>query len=110
LPSILEQPIKGQILGSARQMGAKHYYSWVALIVVIALGVAWLAGPILLRRAAHLWVVSDKIAPADAIILLGGRLDLRPAAAAELYKRGIAPRVAVGFSEFDNGQNASPQS
>jgi uncharacterized SAM-binding protein YcdF (DUF218 family) len=55
---------------------------------------------------AKLWVVSDRLDQADAIVVLGGGLDLRPAAAAELYKRQLAPRVAVGRSNFDHGRDA----
>jgi hypothetical protein len=38
--------------------------------------------------------------------VLGGGLDVRPAAAAELYKLGKASRVAIGFSEYDQGRDA----
>jgi hypothetical protein len=33
------------------------------------------------------WVVSDSIAPADAIVVLGGGLETRPFAAADLYTK-----------------------
>jgi uncharacterized SAM-binding protein YcdF (DUF218 family) len=39
--------------------------------------------------------VSDAIAPADAIAVLGGGLETRPFAAAELYKKGMAPLILV---------------
>jgi uncharacterized SAM-binding protein YcdF (DUF218 family) len=86
----------------------RHIICWIGLIivVVVALGFAWLAGPLLLRCMAKLWVVSDSLDQADAIVVLGGGLDVRPAAAADLYKRGIAPRVAVGISDFDQGRDA----
>jgi uncharacterized SAM-binding protein YcdF (DUF218 family) len=74
--------------------------SWVAL------SFAWPAGPLLLRSIAKLWVVTDNLDQADAIVVLGGGLDVRPAAAADLYKRGVAPRVAIGISEFDQGRDA----
>jgi uncharacterized SAM-binding protein YcdF (DUF218 family) len=85
-----------------------HIIFWVGLIIVVgvALGYAWIAGPLLLRYMAKLWAVSDSLDQADAIVVLGGGLDVRPAAAADLYKRGIAPRVAVGISDFDQGQDA----
>jgi hypothetical protein len=50
-------------------------------------------------------MVSDSLDAADAIVVLGGRVDVGPIAAADLHKRGIAPRVAVGVSDFDQGQN-----
>jgi uncharacterized SAM-binding protein YcdF (DUF218 family) len=41
------------------------------------------------------WVVSDSIAPADAIVVLGGGLETRPFAAADLYKKGMARRILI---------------
>jgi uncharacterized SAM-binding protein YcdF (DUF218 family) len=85
----------------------RHIIGWISLVfIVVVLGFAWLAGPLLLRCMAKLWVVSDTLERADAIVVLGGGLDVRPAAAAELYKRGLAPRVAIGVSEFDQGRDA----
>jgi len=72
----------------------------------MVVGSAWLAGPLVLRGAAKLWVVSDSVEAADAIVVLGGGVDFRPLAAADLYKQNIAPQVAVGFSEFDRGRDA----
>ena len=56
-----------------------------------------------LNFAASGWIVSDGLAPSDLIIILGGGLDLRPQAAADLYKRGFASYIAVGYSEYDHG-------
>src|ERR1700730_10101616 len=41
------------------------------------------------------WVVSDELDRADAIVVLGGGLDVRPAAAADLYKRGVSDQILV---------------
>lgn len=62
--------------------------------------------PSLLRGIAAQWVVSDRVEPADAIVVLGGALDVRPAAAANLYIEGIAPLIIVSKSEADRGQEA----
>jgi uncharacterized SAM-binding protein YcdF (DUF218 family) len=92
----------------AGQSGRRRIISWIVLIIAaaVALGIAWLAGPWLLRCVAELWVVSDRLERADVIVVLGGGVDVRPAAAADLYQRGIAPRVAIGVSEFDGGRSA----
>ena len=66
---------------------------------------AFMGSRSLLQQVARIWIVSDTPNSADAIIVLGGGLDVRPAAAAELYRQGLAPRVAVGFSELDQGQD-----
>jgi hypothetical protein len=40
-----------------------------------------------LKGLARRWMLSGNIRPADAIVMLGGALDVRPAAAAALPKR-----------------------
>jgi hypothetical protein len=56
---------------------------------------AWVARAPLLREAADLWIVSDTITPADVAVVLGGGLDVRPFAAAELYHKGLVKTVLV---------------
>jgi hypothetical protein len=57
--------------------------------------VAWVERAPLLREAADLWIVSDPIAPADVAVALGGGLDVRPFAAAELYRKRLVKRILV---------------
>ena len=64
------------------------------LLVVLIAGV-WLERAPLLRGAAELWIVSDPITAADAVAVLGGDLDTRPFEAADLYKKGLVPKVLV---------------
>jgi uncharacterized SAM-binding protein YcdF (DUF218 family) len=64
-------------------------------VCVLLLAGAWVWRAPLLRGAAHLWIVSDAPSQADAIVILGGGLDTRPAEAARLYHRGLAPRILV---------------
>ena len=58
-------------------------------------GLAWAARAPLLRGAADLWIVSDPLTPADVAVVLGGGLDVRPFAAAELYHKGLVKKVLV---------------
>jgi uncharacterized SAM-binding protein YcdF (DUF218 family) len=75
---------------------ARRYGWWLApVLIVLAIAVAWMARAAILRGLAELWVVSDPLDHADAIVVLGGRIDVRPFAAADLYKRGFAPRVLI---------------
>ena len=67
----------------------------VIFLFLTPVGVGWLARHSVLRNAAAFWATSDAIVPADAIVVLGGRSDIRPKAAAELYERGIAPQILV---------------
>jgi len=55
----------------------------------------WLAREPLLRGAASLWIVSDPVTRADAIVVLGGNFQFRPLLAADLYRRGLAGRILV---------------
>jgi uncharacterized SAM-binding protein YcdF (DUF218 family) len=49
----------------------------------------------LLGGIADIWIVNDPIEKADAIVVLGGGLETRPAEAARLYQKGIAPKILV---------------
>src|SRR5438876_1140298 len=66
----------------------------VALALVTA-GAIWFGREPLLRAAADWWIVSDPVAAADAVAVLGGGLEARPFAAAEYYRRGLVKRVLI---------------
>jgi uncharacterized SAM-binding protein YcdF (DUF218 family) len=66
-----------------------------AFIMVGLAGLAWAARAPLLRGAADLWIGSDPLSPADVAVVLGGGLDVRPFAAAELYHKGLVKKVLV---------------
>ncbi len=51
-------------------------------------------------------MVSDDPRPADAIVVTGGALELRPAAAATLFRQGLAPLILVSKSDADQGREA----
>jgi len=84
-------------LAHTRSRGPAHRYGhWlIFLILVSIIAVAWTARDSILRGLAELWVVSDPLDRADAIVVLGGRIDVRPFAAADLYKRGFASRILI---------------
>jgi uncharacterized SAM-binding protein YcdF (DUF218 family) len=68
----------------------------VLVLVLTGLGAgAWLAREPLLRGLADLWIVSDALAPADAVVVLGGQIEVRPFAAADLYQRGLVRKVLL---------------
>jgi uncharacterized SAM-binding protein YcdF (DUF218 family) len=66
-----------------------------ALIMAGLAGLIWVARAPLLQGAADLWIVSDALTPADIAVVLGGGLDTRPFAAAELYHNGLVKKVLV---------------
>jgi uncharacterized SAM-binding protein YcdF (DUF218 family) len=56
---------------------------------------AWIEREALLQGAAGLWIVSDPITPADAVVVLGGGIDMRPFVAADLYTKGLVKKVLL---------------
>src|ERR1043165_6387477 len=89
-----------------RDSGARHrlprYLVFALLLIVFCAGV-WLERLALLQGAADLWVVSDPITSADAVVVLGGGADVRPFVAADLYGRGVGHRVLV--SQVDDARS-----
>jgi hypothetical protein len=84
-PSI--KPLQQQ--RSLRRLGA------AALSLILLAAGIWLGREPLLRGAADLWIVSDPVTRADVVAVLGGGLDVRPFAAAELYKKGLVTKIVV---------------
>lgn len=69
----------------------------IALLAACLLAIiGWFARAPVLQGAARFWIVSaGPLAPADAVAVLGGGLDVRPFAAAEYYQKGLAKRILV---------------
>jgi hypothetical protein len=63
------------------------------LATVVAGG--WLVREPVLIGAANLWIVSDPVSRADAIVVLGGGLATRPFVAAEMWRRGLADKILI---------------
>lgn len=66
----------------------------MSVFAVLCAG-AWIEREALLRGAADLWIVSDPITPADAVVVLGGGTDTRPFVAADLYAQGLIKKVLL---------------
>jgi uncharacterized SAM-binding protein YcdF (DUF218 family) len=74
----------------------EHLWKYATITLLVSIVVCgWLAREPLLRGAASIWVVSDPVTPADAIVVLGGNFQVRPFIAADLYHRGFAAKVLV---------------
>jgi len=89
----MSDPLNSSLIRTQSKGFVWHAFWIVPLFVILTVTVAWMARAPILRGVAHWWVVSDPLDRADAIVILGGRLDVRPFAAAALYKRGFAPHV-----------------
>jgi len=87
-----------------RQRFFNRLVAAILLLVLLVAGV-WLEHAALLRGAAELWIVSDPITPANAVVVLGGDLEVRPFVAAELYKQGLVPKVLV--SQVPEGRSST---
>jgi uncharacterized SAM-binding protein YcdF (DUF218 family) len=53
----------------------------------------------ILTGFADYLIVSDKLQPADVIVLLNSEVDTRPFRASELFKQGLAPVIVIARSE-----------
>jgi uncharacterized SAM-binding protein YcdF (DUF218 family) len=80
--------------GSGRRPSWRTPVLVLAVLVALA-GGAWIERLRLLQAAADLWIVSDPITKSDAAVVLGGGLETRPFAAADLYRRGLVREVLV---------------
>jgi uncharacterized SAM-binding protein YcdF (DUF218 family) len=80
----------------------RHFVATTIIVVVFLCGVlVWQFPQPILTSVANLWAVSDDLrGPADAIIVLGGGAENRPQAAADLYRRGFAPKILVSNSKL----------
>ena len=67
----------------------------VTLLVLGLVLSSWLGWESLFRSAAALWIVSDPVNRADAIVVLGGDARVRPKIAAELYHKDLGNRVLI---------------
>lgn len=67
----------------------------VAVAILLLLCFGWLFRVSLLQGAARLWIISDEPLQADAIVILGGGINTRPVAAAQLYHAGWAKQVLL---------------
>jgi uncharacterized SAM-binding protein YcdF (DUF218 family) len=91
----------GRPFSPARRTAALPWQSrlWrcAAVMFVLASVAAgsWLIRGPLLRGAADLWIVSDPVSRADAIVVLGGGLATRPFEAAEMWQRGLADKILI---------------
>ncbi len=84
----------------ARATSLRRYLAIVLVLATLCAG-AWIKREALLRSAADLWIVTDPITPADAVVVLGGGIDVRPFVAAHLYAKGLVKKVLLSEVEKD---------
>ena len=75
-----------------------------AAIAALAIGFTWQVREAILTHVAAWWAVSDELTHADAIAVLGGDIDVRPFAAADLYKRGFASTILVANVQMSRAE------
>ncbi len=69
--------------------------AFTSLLLLVVL--CWAFRAPLLTGLVEAWALDQPLQQADAILVLGGGLDVRPFAAADLYERGYAPLVLVAI-------------
>src|SRR3974377_413787 len=90
-------PIIGVLAGSTRKHSFFRPIRALLLLWAVVSGL-WIERSALLRGMAKAWVVSDSITSSDVAVVLGGGLDTRPFAAAELYKEQLVRKVLISAS------------
>jgi hypothetical protein len=84
-------------------------YLKVCLVVLASAGlIAYLSREPLLQMAGDIWIVSDPVTHADAIVILGGHPTVRPLVAAELYRKGFAKKILISKVFEGNPVGPSP--
>jgi uncharacterized SAM-binding protein YcdF (DUF218 family) len=80
----------------------------LALVVIVSLVVAW---PLCAWVVARSLVVRDEMARADAIMVLSGASEYveRTRHAAELFRRGVAPKIILTNDNLRGGWNSEQQ-
>ena len=73
----------------------------VVLVAACAFAVAWVERDPFFKSIGNLWIVSDALTEADVAVVLGGGLDVRPFAAADLYRKGLVRMVIISQVEDD---------
>jgi uncharacterized SAM-binding protein YcdF (DUF218 family) len=82
-------------IGRLRPVGLR-----LLALACIGLG-GWLVREPLLRGVADLWIVSEEVTQADVVAVLGGNIEVRPFAAADLYQRGLVKKVLLSSNKTD---------
>jgi DUF218 domain len=80
---------------SLRSTRKLRHVAFILAVLIVFTALAWIERAPLLRGAAQLWILSDPLSSADAAVVLGGGLDTRPFAAAELYQRNLVKKILV---------------
>jgi DUF218 domain len=90
-------------MGQSSRVTRLRRYVKIVLALAAVFAAAWFERESLLRGAADLWIVSDPITLADAVVVLGGGVDVRPFVAADLYAKGLVKKVLL--SEVKEGRS-----
>ena len=90
----LDNALQPTVVDAPRRRNRVLRYGGISCALFLTLCIAlyvfrtpWLSG------LAELWVVDDPIEHADALVILGGRPDLRAPEAARLHHQGVAPKI-----------------
>lgn len=79
--------------------GNPRIFPWILFLLTILSIIGF--RHLLLVRFAELFVLHQKLEKADVIYLLNGEHETRPFLAADLYRKGFAPRIWVAQTESD---------
>lgn len=81
-----------------RRVTARRRLARVSIVIAVlalAVGGLWTFRVPILQSAVDAWVVSDPLEEADAVVVLGGGVNTRPFAAADIYRAGLTKIVLL---------------
>ena len=96
--SVHSSRFPGRHFPASRRLPWQYRFWRCAAVIFVLASIAacgWLVREPVLLGSASLWIVSDPVSRANAIVVLGGGLVTRPFEAAELWRRGLADKILV---------------
>ena len=78
--------------------------SFSCMVLLALLGAAWSLQSRLLQELASIWIIEERPRQADAIVVLGGSVDVRVTKAAELWRQGFAPLILLAKTRSAAGE------
>ena len=100
----LASPGEGQV--GAAHVGRQARIARTAIVIVLATVAAVSVAVVGARRLGSWLVVSDALAPAQAIVVMTGQYPFRAMEAAAIYKEGWAPEIWLTRTRADAAESA----
>ena len=82
-------------VSATTRLAHRRIWPLISVMTILTTVICWIERSPVPRESAALWMVSDPLVHADAIVVMGGGVDQRPFLAAHLYREGLAEQILV---------------